>query len=75
MTIEILFIFLCFSGAISLFTAGGAGNLYFSGRRGGGKPEAVITSIPVRLLLSRLGFALLIVGLFLAKHALFHLRG
>jgi hypothetical protein len=70
MTIEVLFIFLCFSGALSLFLAGATGNLYFSGGRGGGKPAAVITSIQVRLLLSCLGFALLIVGLFFVKHAL-----
>ena len=70
MTIEVLFIFLCFSGALLLSLAGATGNLHFSGRRGGEKPETVITSIPVRLLLSSLGFAFLIVGLFFVKHAL-----
>jgi hypothetical protein len=70
MTIEAIFIFLCLSGALSLFMAGATGNLYFSGRRGGEKPQAVITSIPARFLLSSLGFVLLIVGLFFVKHAL-----
>jgi hypothetical protein len=70
MTIEAIFIFLCLSGTLSLFIAGATGNLYFSGRKGGEKPQVVITSIPARLLLSSLGFAFLIAGLFLARHAL-----
>jgi hypothetical protein len=70
MKIEAIFIFLSLSGALSLFMAGATGNLYLSGRRGGGKPQAVMTSLPVRFLLSSLGFVLLIVGLFFVRHAL-----
>jgi hypothetical protein len=70
MTMEATFTFLCLSGALSLFMAGATGNLYFSGRKSGEKPQAVITSIPARFLLSSLGFVLLIVGLFFVQHAL-----
>ncbi len=70
MSLEVLFIFLCLFGALSLFITGATGNLHFSGGRGGRKSDAIITSNPIRFLLSCLGFALLILGLLLVKHAM-----
>jgi hypothetical protein len=72
MEFKFILIFVCFSVALALLTAGATGRVYDfdSGRRGSGRVVATLTPPTVRFLTSFLGVVCFVLALFVAGLAL-----